>query len=131
MKKQLQTTFSTRQYMLSRDFEIYYYNDTFEDSHYYGVNSHAHNYYEFYLFLEGNVSMNIEGARFMRSNPGRCDHHSTTCSTLRDFTRRNNSLSPFCFWISDRLLQSTSPAFAGLCVSDAARTCHKTLHFSL
>ena len=59
MKKQLQSTFSPRQYMLSRDFEIYYYNDTFEDSHYYGVNSHAHNYYEFYLFLEGNVSINI------------------------------------------------------------------------
>lgn len=61
MKKNLQTTFSTRQNMLSKDFEIYYYNDTYQNSHYYNVNSHTHNYYEFYFFLEGNVSMNIEG----------------------------------------------------------------------
>lgn len=27
MKKNLQTAFSTRQYMLSKDFEIYYYSD--------------------------------------------------------------------------------------------------------
>ena len=27
MKKNLQTSFQTRQYMLSKDFEIYYYND--------------------------------------------------------------------------------------------------------
>ena len=64
MKKNLQTTFSTRQNMLSRDFEIYYYNDTLQSSLYYNVNSHTHNYYEFYFFLEGNVSMNIEGTLF-------------------------------------------------------------------
>ena len=69
MKKNLQTTFSTRQNMLSRDFEIYYYNDTFQNSHYYNVNSHVHNYYEFYFFLEGNVTMNIEGA-LHALNPG-------------------------------------------------------------
>ena len=28
MKKNLQSDFNTRQYMLSQDFEIYYYNDT-------------------------------------------------------------------------------------------------------
>ena len=28
MKKYLRTTFSPRQYMLSKDFEIYYYDDT-------------------------------------------------------------------------------------------------------
>lgn len=27
MKKKLQTEFSTRQYMISKDFEIYYYSD--------------------------------------------------------------------------------------------------------
>ena len=27
MKKKLQTAFTTRQYMLSKDFEIYYYNE--------------------------------------------------------------------------------------------------------
>ncbi len=57
MKKNLQTTFNTRQYMVSKDFELYYYND----SHFCGVSSHTHNYYEFYFFIEGEVSMNIEG----------------------------------------------------------------------
>ncbi len=57
MKKRLQTQFSTRQYMLSKDFEIYYYNDTSLTN----VDSHTHNYYEFYLFLEGDVSIEIDG----------------------------------------------------------------------
>ena len=59
MKKNLQSTFSPRQYMLSRDFEIYYYNDTLEDSHYYGVDSHAHSYYEFYFLATRTVIMNF------------------------------------------------------------------------
>ena len=29
MKKKLQTAFTTRQYMLSKDFEIYYYNEKY------------------------------------------------------------------------------------------------------
>ncbi len=55
MKRKLQTTFQTRQYMLSRDFEIYYYNDSSHQK----VNMHTHSYYEFYLFLEGDVSIQI------------------------------------------------------------------------
>ena len=46
MKKNLQSAFSTRQYMLSKDFEIYYYNDTRLKP----VKSHSHDYYEFYFF---------------------------------------------------------------------------------
>ena len=48
MKKNLQTTFSTRQKMLEPDFEIYYYEDKSQDFHYANVNPHTHNYYEFY-----------------------------------------------------------------------------------
>lgn len=43
MKKNLKTAFSTRQYMLSKDFEIYYY----DDSKLLNVNDHTHDYYEF------------------------------------------------------------------------------------
>ena len=56
MRKNLQSKFNSRQYMLSKDFEIYYYND----SHFSGVSDHTHDYYEFYIFLAGNVSMKIE-----------------------------------------------------------------------
>ena len=52
MKKTLKTQFLTRQYMLSKDYELYYYSD----SHMANVDSHTHDYYEFYFFLEGTVS---------------------------------------------------------------------------
>lgn len=58
MKKQnLITPFSTRQYMFSRDFEIYYYSD----AHGNAVSEHTHDYYEFYFFLEGNINIVVEG----------------------------------------------------------------------
>lgn len=60
MKKELRTTFDTRQYMLSEDFEIYYYNDRNLPS----LRDHTHNYYEFYFFLGGDVSIYIEGIRY-------------------------------------------------------------------
>lgn len=42
--------------MISRDFEIYYYNDLTLSQ----VAVHEHDYYEFYMFLEGNVSMQMD-----------------------------------------------------------------------
>lgn len=56
MKKNYKTKFHQRQYMLSKNFEIYYY----EDNTLKQVKDHIHNYYEFYFFLEGDVSMIIE-----------------------------------------------------------------------
>lgn len=56
MKKSYKTKFHHRQYMLSKDFEIYYY----DDKHLTEVKEHTHNYYEFYFFLEGDVSIVIE-----------------------------------------------------------------------
>ena len=48
MKKNLNTVFTTRQYMLSEDFEIYYYND----KNYSGVNSHSIITMSFIFFLK-------------------------------------------------------------------------------
>ena len=55
MRKRLQTAFQPRQYMLSQDFELYYYEDRARPK----VSIHAHDYYEFYFFLEGDVQMQI------------------------------------------------------------------------
>lgn len=55
MKKERSTAFNPRQYMLSRDFEIYYYSDL----HFQSVGRHSHDYYEFYFFVEGAVSMEL------------------------------------------------------------------------
>lgn len=56
MKKSYKTKFHHRQYMLSKDFEIYYY----DDKHLTEVKEHTHDYYEFYFFLEGDASIVIE-----------------------------------------------------------------------
>lgn len=41
--------------MQSGDFELFYYNDVNLDK----VSTHQHDYYEFYFFLEGNVTYEI------------------------------------------------------------------------
>ena len=53
MKQKLNTAWNTRQYMLYRDFEIYYYNDRKITR----VDAHVHDYYEIYFFVEGDVSI--------------------------------------------------------------------------
>lgn len=60
MKQQLRTTFSPRQYMLSKDFEIYYYNDRNLPT----LRDHTHDYYEFYFLLGGDVSIHIHDTTY-------------------------------------------------------------------
>ncbi len=96
MRKNLQTTFSTRQYMLSKDYEIYYYND----SSFCGVSEHAHNYYEFYLLLEGDVSIEIDGSVHPLTSgdviliPPKTPHHALIHSEDVPYRR-------FVFWLSE------------------------------
>lgn len=61
MRDDLRTNFLTRQYMLSKDFELYY----FSDIHAKNGTPHTHDYYEFYFFISGEVSMTIAGRRFI------------------------------------------------------------------
>ena len=60
MKEKLQTKFATRQYMISDTFELYYYST--DDVP--GVKEHTHTHYEFYLFLEGAISLEIDGVLY-------------------------------------------------------------------
>lgn len=95
MKKTLQTAFNTRQYMLSKDFEIYYYSD----SHFEGVLTHDHNYYEFYFFLEGDITMHIDGKGHnlktgdMILIPPNVSHYTITKNKDKPYRR-------FVFWIT-------------------------------
>lgn len=116
MKKNLRTTFSTRQYMLSKDFEIYYYCDSQDDIFRAKVQSHSHDYYEFYFFLEGNVSIQINGTQFplqtgnMILIPPGTPHQALIHDTNIPYRR-------FVFWISESFfhqLQETSPDYAYL-----------------
>lgn len=95
MKKKLQTQFSNRQYMLSKDFEIYYYNDSSSIK----VSTHTHNYYEFYFFLEGDISIQIGENLFpvqygdIMLIPPHVPHRSVIHSFQVPYRR-------FVFWIS-------------------------------
>lgn len=55
-KQELMTPFSTRQYMVSKDFEVYYYNDSKPTK----VAEHCHDYYEFYFFVEGEAKIQVD-----------------------------------------------------------------------
>ncbi len=111
MKKNLQTKFNTRQYMLSKEFEIYYYNDSSSK-----VSSHSHEYYEFYFFLEGDVSIEIEDTLYpLRFGdvvliPPKKKHHAVIHSTNLPYRR-------FVFWISEAYcsqLLNISPSYGYL-----------------
>lgn len=110
MKKKLQTQFSARQYMLSKDFEIYYYSDTSLTK----VAAHTHDYYEFYFFLEGDMSIQIEKHLYPMSYgdvvliPPGIRHRAVIHSLALPYRR-------FVFWISQeycRHLLEVSPDYA-------------------
>ncbi len=60
MRQELRANFTTRQYMLSRDYELYYYSDQRLQQ----IPVHAHDYYEFYFFVDGRVSIRIRDRVF-------------------------------------------------------------------
>ena len=103
MKKNLQSTFESRQYMLSRDFELYYY----ENKDLAKVEAHSHNYYEFYFFVEGDVSMQIGKQTYhVRSGdlmliPSHTPHRPIIHSSKSPYRR-------FVFWISKELCDHLS-----------------------
>jgi len=85
--------------MLSQDFEIYYYNDSHQDRLRSQVKEHAHDYYEFYFFLEGNVSLRIDGIEYplkaghMVLIPPGVSHQAVIHDTQIPYRR-------FVFWVS-------------------------------
>jgi YesN/AraC family two-component response regulator len=86
--------------MLSKDFEIYYYNDNQFSS----VSDHSHDYYEFYVFMEGNVSMYIGGRSYHLKHgdilliPPGIKHHAFNIE-------ENLPCQRFVFWISQEYCQ--------------------------
>ena len=99
--KQRSTAFNPRQYMLSRDFEIYYYSDL----HFQSVGSHAHDYYEFYFFVEGAVTMELGGRRYpLRQGdvivvPPGVEHRALLTDPSAPYRR-------FVFWLSRDYVQA-------------------------
>lgn len=60
MKQEIRSEFSQRQYMLSEDFEVYYYSD----DHLPLQKIHAHDYFEFNFLMKGTVLLTAGGKEF-------------------------------------------------------------------
>lgn len=112
MKKNLETRFQPRQYMVSDYFEIYYYNDHELSK----VALHSHDYYEFYFFLEGDISIQIGQETYpvrygdVMLIPPHIPHRPIIHSTNTPYRR-------FVFWISQEYclhLRSISPDYVYL-----------------
>ena len=106
MKSKIQTPFTHRQYMLSQDFEIYYYSDTRHNN----VDLHSHDYYEFYFYMEGDVEFEIGDRRqALRSGdfvivPPETMHRAFVVNTELSYRR-------FVFWIGTDFAQQLAEHF--------------------
>lgn len=95
MKGNLRSAFNTRQYMQSKDFEAFYYSDL----NFQTLPAHTHDYYEFYLFLEGDLDLEISGHASplhpgdMVLVPPGVSHHALMHSSDRPYRR-------FVLWVS-------------------------------
>ncbi len=122
MRKKLQTAFQPRQYMLSKDFELYYYEDRALPK----VDLHVHNYFEFCFFLEGDLEMQVEDKLYtilpgdIMLIPPALSHRSVIKTYDIPYRR-------FVFWITEEycnhLLQS-SPDYAYIMQYTKAENCY-------
>ena len=86
--------------MISDTFELYYYS-TIDVP---GVKEHTHTHYEFYLFLEGAISLEIDGVLYTPTPgdllliPPGVPHHLVMHDLSVPYRR-------FAFWVSDLLMQ--------------------------
>lgn len=112
MPKRQSSKFNTRQYMLSDQFEVYYYSDT----HFRSVGSHSHDYYELYFFEEGAVTMVIGDTPYPLQPgdviviPPGIDHRVILSDSEKSYRR-------FVFWQSRALveaMESRSPDYGYL-----------------
>lgn len=95
MRDELRTNFLTRQYMLSKDFELYYYSDIHAKT----GDLHTHDYYEFYFFINGDVTMAI-GNRRSKLNPGELVLIPPGVPHYAIINDENRYYQRFVFWIS-------------------------------
>ena len=126
MKGNLRSAFNTRQNMQSKDFEAFYYSDL----NFQTLPAHTHDYYEFYLFLEGDLDLEISGhARPLHPGdmalvPPGVSHHALMHSSDRPYRR-------FVLWVSQeyvaRLLKE-SPDYVFL-MQRAATSSRCYYHF--
>ncbi len=101
--------YQTRQYMLSKDYEIFHYSDTFIKQ----VNLHHHDFYECYFFISGDVTYLAEGKAYSL-NPG--DIILINSTELHQAII-NNQIEPYeriVLWINKSFLKTLSTDITNL-----------------
>lgn len=123
MKKNLQSAFNQRQFMVKKDFEIYYYSDTCPLT----IAPHTHPCYEFYFFLEGNASYTIKKTSyplqfgdFLVVPPG-IRHHASIRSSTHPYQR-------FVFWVSIDYMKQIAAAYPSLTFISQELACKKPVY---
>lgn len=128
MHKDLSSNFSNRQYMLSKDYEIFYYND----SHLQSINNHTHSYYEVYMFLGGDVTMHVDHRDYPLSKgdviiiPPDVPHHLIIHQSGLPYQR-------FIFWITPECinrLMEISPDY-GYVMQEVAVSHRYVYHYNV
>ncbi|WP_022763252.1 AraC family transcriptional regulator [Butyrivibrio sp. AD3002] len=129
MKNKLRSSFNTRQYMLSSDFEVFYYSDR----NFPTLSPHTHDYYEFYLFIEGDITMEIFTGKgestLHRMSPGDLmivppgtSHHAIMNDSTQNYRR-------FVFWISKKCCESlTAESVDYMYLIQKAEAFHKYIY---
>ena len=128
MARKRSSDFNVRQYMVERDFEIYYYSDV----HFRSVGHHSHNYYEFYFFESGAVTMETAEKSFaLRQGdllvlPPGVSHRAVVTDDGQPYRR-------FVFWIGAEYLNNLTAQAAeyGYLTQRAARDGACLYHFDL
>ena len=96
-------------YMLSRDFELYYYNEHYTSK----VDTHTHDYYEFYFLWRGTSRLEIEGQRYplrygdMVVIPPHRRHRAVVHNHAQAYRR-------FVFWVSREYASRLDGTFSGI-----------------
>ncbi len=108
--KQTTHAYLTRQYMLSRDYEIFHYSNT----NLTGVSLHHHDFYECYLFLSGDVTYLIEGKSYQLT-PG--DIVLVNSKELHQayINSKNSAYERIVLWINPSFLRELSTEKTDLC----------------
>lgn len=117
MSKHYRIPFNTRQYMQTKDYEIFFYEDKVLSP----VDTHRHDFYEIYFFLGGNVDINLNGEKYPLAYGNIC---LIPPATSHKPTFRDNDL-PYrriVLWISPAYMKKLEQSYGDIlrCFSESA-----------
>ncbi len=125
MSKHYLTAFNTRQYMQTRDFEIFYY----EDKVLAPVSMHQHDFYEVYFFLSGHADIHLGGTEYPLSHGNIC-LIPPALSHKPVFKDNGLPYRRIVLWISPLYLEKLNRHYPGILYAFEESRRHHCYHYS-